>query len=210
MGGRNKIDLTGKRINFLTVLGPLKNNGKRIMWSCKCDCGVIIEVAGGHLCSKGRTTRSCRDCLYKRLTKHGKANSQSNKAWQDMKARCNRPTSTGYKNYGGRGIIYCVEWELFENFYTDMGDPPSKLHSLDRIDVNGNYCKENCRWATMKEQSRNKRSNRVIEINGVKKCLSEWCEIYKIKYCSVWGRERDGMNIIDAITKPKKVKTTNQ
>ena len=90
-----------------------------------------------------------------------------------MKHRCLNPNAKKYADYGGRGIKICDRWlESFENFYRDMGERPSKKHSIDRIDNNGNYCPENCRWVTMKEQARNKRTNRTMLYNGKKICVS--------------------------------------
>lgn len=203
--GSNAIDLLGKKINFLTVLRKEKTVNGRSMWLCRCDCGNEIVVGGRHLYSKKtRTTKSCRSCLYKRITKHGKSNSQENKAWKDMKARCNNYKTTGYENYGGRGISYCAEWETFDVFYRDMGDAPSKKHSLDRVDVNGNYCKENCRWATKQQQARNQRTNIKITYKNETKILVEWSEFLGIKYGVLLYRIKNGWSIEDAFTTPVK------
>lgn len=90
-----------------------------------------------------------------------------------MKYRCSKKSCPEYKHYGGRGITFCKAWLSFENFYKDMGDCPPKL-SLDRIDNNGNYEPENCRWATRSQQLRNTRANRLITYNGKTKCMTEW------------------------------------
>jgi len=201
MIAHNRIDLTGKRINFLTVIKAAKSEGKYSMWWCRCDCGKKLKVAGRHLHSKGRTTRSCRDCLYKRLTKHGMADTKEYRVWLELRNRCNDKKDAAYKNYGGRGISYSKDWESFDVFFKDMGFAPSKEYSIDRIDNNGNYCKENCRWATKIQQARNVRSNRLVEINGETKCLAEWCEIYGISYVSIWSMGRRGISTIDAINK---------
>ncbi len=97
--------------------------------------------------------------------------------WSDMKQRCNNPNHKKYKNYGGRGIKICPEWLIFENFYKDMGRKPGKQYTLDRKDNDGNYCKENCRWATQVEQNRNRTDNRFVKIELDNKTISEWAEI---------------------------------
>lgn len=93
--------------------------------------------------------------------------------WARMKARCDNPNNPKYKHYGGRGISYCAEWKEFKGFYSDMGDPAPKM-SLDRIDVNGNYHKDNCRWATNLTQSNNRRTNRFLTFQGETLSVAEW------------------------------------
>ncbi len=106
---------------------------------------------------------------------HDMSRTPEYKIWIGMKARCNNEKDTGYKNYGGRGIKVCERWiNSFENFYEDMGGRPEGNYSIERKDNNGNYCKENCYWATKKEQANNRRSNRLIEYNGEIHSLSEW------------------------------------
>lgn len=101
------------------------------------------------------------------------------RAWYHMKSRCNNPNDASYKNYGGRGIYVCERWngpDDFFNFLTDMGERPSPQHSLDRIDVNGPYSPDNCRWATKVQQQRNTRSNKILEYNGKCQTAVEWAE----------------------------------
>lgn len=108
--------------------------------------------------------------------KHGMDGTPVYKAWISLKARCNNKKDKDYKDYGGRGIKVCDRWlHSFENFYKDIGDKPTSKHSIDRIDNNGNYCKENCRWATIYEQNNNRRSTRYIEYKGDKMSLFQWC-----------------------------------
>lgn len=102
------------------------------------------------------------------------------KIWQDMKARCKNKNLSCYKNYGGRGIKVCERWKLFINFFEDMGAPPTDSHCLDRVNNDGHYCKENCRWTTQKSQMRNMRRNHLITHNGETKCLQEWADIFSI------------------------------
>ena len=97
-----------------------------------------------------------------------------------MLSRCNNPKNQSFKHYGGRGIKVCERWHDLKLFYEDMGDMPES-RSIDRIDVNGDYTPENCRWANSNQQGRNKRNNRILEYNGEKKCLTEWAETLNIK-----------------------------
>lgn len=99
-------------------------------------------------------------------------------SWQHMNDRCYNSNHAFYKDYGGRGISVCERWrKSFTNFLDDMGERPSKLHTIDRIDGNGNYEPDNCRWATRKEQARNRKTNRLIAFNGVTRTLAEWSEL---------------------------------
>lgn len=98
------------------------------------------------------------------------------KIWIDMRQRCDNGNRHNYKHYGGRGISVCDRWQVFENFYSDMGDRPTIQHSLERNDTNGNYCPENCRWATVIEQRNNMRSNRWIEVDGVRRTIGSWAK----------------------------------
>lgn len=165
-----KIDMTGKVIGRLTVIeraGADKNGQAK--WLCSCECGNQSVVLGGNL-RKGNTF-SC-GCLHKENTgnmsrKHGLSTTSSTSElkdeygiWVAMNSRCNNPKHNGYELYGGRGIKVCDRWSDVSLFLQDMGSRPSKSHSIDRIDVNGNYEPDNCRWATLSEQSRNKRARK--------------------------------------------------
>ena len=114
-----------------------------------------------------------------------------------MRGRCFNKLDKRYSYYGKRGIVVCKRWELFENFFKDMGPKPSKTHSIDRIDNNGPYSKENCRWATKTEQAGNKRNNIVVKFNGKTKCLAAWARetgisqsLLKYRLRAKWGVER--------------------
>lgn len=99
-----------------------------------------------------------------------------------MKARCERESEKAFKHYGGRGIKVCERWQEFSNFFKDMGQPPTPAHTIERIDNDGPYSPDNCRWATMDEQRLNTRKTIRITVNGVTKCLAEWSRIYGINY----------------------------
>lgn len=148
-----------------------------ILWICKCDCGKVTVVRSKNLISGN--TKSC-GCLRKEIvkemgTKHGKWDSRERRAWSNMKTRCFNPRSKNYKYWGGRGISICDRWlgdHGFENFFEDMGECPEGL-TLDRRDNDGNYSKENCRWADRKTQNENRRS-KVLDFVKEKGLLNEF------------------------------------
>ncbi len=139
-------------------------------------------------------------------TTHGMSRTSEHRAWLRIKSRCYNPNFAGYKNYGGRGITMCDRWlNSFENFYEDMGDKPSEDLSLDRIDNDGNYEPENCRWATSKQQNRNQSQSVFLTINGETKHVAEWCEISGIKHSVCKNRLWKGWSPEDAVfKKPRK------
>ena len=170
------IDITGHRFGRLVALGMIKQ--KPTTWLCQCDCGCVHAVVTGSL--RRGFTKSC-GCLQKeglsaRRKSHGMTGTPTYGSWVEMRVRCNNANTPNYHRYGGRGITICDRWQKFENFYEDMGEKPSEIHSLDRIDNDGNYEPDNCKWSTPKEQSRNCCTNRLITINGRTECVSFWAE----------------------------------
>ena len=145
--------------------------------------------------------------MAKANTKHGAAPHRGYtklyNTWLRMKGRCNRPTATSYQYYGGRGISVCDAWQHDFQAFRDwaLANGYREGLSIDRIDVNGNYCPENCRWITMAEQQRNKRNVPKISWNGETHTLTEWADILGIKYGTLWKRLHDGMTIDEAFTK---------
>lgn len=170
---------------------------------CKCDCGAIVNL-GKYQISNNVNYKSCRYCSSKNLITHGLVNTPEYTSWSKMKSRCLNPKDDSYKDYGARGILVCQDWiDSFEVFYSDMGKRPTIKHTLDRFpNVNGNYEPSNCRWATRKEQQRNRRNSFKATINGIEKTVMEWSEIYGVKYDTLEGRIRGGMTALEAVTKP--------
>lgn len=133
--------------------------------------------------------------------RHGMSKSSEFEAWHSMKQRCSNPNYKNYKWYGGRGIRVCDRWlNSFTDFYGDMGKRPSNKYSLDRIDVNGNYEPDNCKWSTAKEQHNNKRTNKVIEVNGRTQTIQQWCDELGINSHTVYKRLSRGWLTERALT----------
>jgi len=168
-----KIDLTGHKYRMLSVVSFARTGADgHSVWNCVCDCGVAVQVAGNHL-RKANGTASCGCAKRKHYESMSGGYTSMYRRWLSMRERCNNPLAKSYKHYGGRGIRVCPEWEDYLTFKRDMGDCP-KGRSLDRIDNNGDYCKENCRWATVVEQAENTRAVRKIAFNGQTRTLSAW------------------------------------
>lgn len=179
------IDLNGKIFDKLTILNRVKNSKSgNAQWLCLCECGNNKFISGSDII-KGKT-KSCgcirKETTTKRNLKHGHSKRQNSSSiymiWANIIQRCTNPKHIGYKNYGGRGIIVCDRWNpkrggSFENFLEDMGERPLGL-TIDRINNDKGYHKSNCRWRTIKEQSRNKRNNIFISFNGKTQCVTDW------------------------------------
>lgn len=142
--------------------------------------------------------------------KHGLSKSKTYLAWRNLKSRCDNKNDIRYKSYGARGITVCDEWQSFEAFYRDMGEAPESM-SIDRKDNDGPYCKENCRWATNKEQGNNKTTNHVIDFAGKKQTLTQWAREIGLSPDTLERRiNKLKMPINKALTmplRPKKSKT---
>ena len=179
-----KIDadsVIGAKFNKLTILSVLEPVGGHRRCICKCDCGNIKEYSL-YAVKKGGT-KSC-GCIRNEVVigTHHMSKTKEHKAWRHIKERCLNPNSKHYSDYGGRGISVCEQWvNDFERFFADMGKAPSSRHSIDRIDVNGNYEPGNCRWATRTQQNRNRRITIYITYNGKKKSTREWEDLLGLR-----------------------------
>lgn len=161
---------------------------------CVCECGNEKIIMNGNL--KNGKTKSCGCLNREKLSlraKHKMHGTQEYTAWNNMWTRCTNIKSDRYKNYGGRGITVCKEWEIFTNFINDIGMKPSINHSIGRIDNNGNYCKNNCRWETPLQQKTNTTTTVLIEFNGVKKIASEWAKEFNISEFKIRQRFARGI-----------------
>lgn len=168
--GRKRIDITGQKFGRLTAIKlDSADPGQVSRWLFKCECGNervirIDSVTTGNAQSCGCYKKECAIANGQKTPKktHGLYKSREYRAWVALINRCENPRNADYSKYGGRGISVCARWRHnFTDFYTDMGQRPSANHSIDRIDVNGNYEPSNCRWATKSEQQKNKRPKKI-------------------------------------------------
>lgn len=201
-------DLTGKKFDKLKVVSRaddyIKPNGHKIIqWHCVCECGNEVTVRAEYLTS-GHT----KSCGCKRLVSHTKTYGQTNtrlyKIWIGIKERCCNPKRNNYYLYGGRGIKLCDEWLNFENFYHwSVNNGYSNELTIDRIDNDLDYSPSNCRWATNKQQSNNRRSNRIIKYNGESHTLQEWSKITGINSNTIRMRiDKYGWSVEKALFYP--------
>jgi len=176
-----------------------RRHKQRTIYKCKCDCGNIVYVPSNSLITGN--TKSCGCLFIEHITLHGMTKTREYNSWQSMLSRCNNPKNMQYRNYGGRGITVCDEWKnSFENFLKDMGERPENT-SLDRIDVNGNYSPNNCRWATKAEQARNKRQTIWITFDEKTQCLTDWANEIGISSEGLRYRLKN-TTVNNALTKP--------
>lgn len=208
MGKTSKQSMVGKKYGILEVISEIKERNKNghILYNVKCECGKEKKVLGASL--RAGTSRSCNRCHI--LTgSHGMCKSKEYKAWQSIKDRCLNVNNTNYKNYGGRGILVCDLWKnSFENFYRDMGG--SKGLTIDRIDVNGNYEKNNCRWVDEKIQARNRRNNLNFTYKEETICMSELCSKINMPISTFFNRIKRGWSIEKCIETPINIKYRNK
>jgi hypothetical protein len=205
-----RIDISGQRFGSLVALEDLgTTDGKQgdHRWRCQCDCGRTHVVYGVHL-RFGRI-RSCGNkCPHhpRRPQKHGGDRTLLS-LWRNMLSRCENQSNSRFASYGGRGISVCAEWHVFERFCLDMGPRPSREHSLDRVNNDGNYEPGNCRWATRLEQQRNMRSNRLLTWDGETLTLSAWAERAGLSGTVLATRLRRGWSMGEALAPRKFVRS---
>ena len=202
------LDLTGQRFGRLTAIERIGSTERgSALWRCKCDCGNEKAVSAAILRSGNIKSCGCFRSEYMSATRssHRMTGTRIYKTWLGVKSRCYRKGDKEYANYGGRGIKVCEEWHTFEPFYEwAMNSGYADGLTIDRINVNGDYTPENCRWATRKEQSNNKRTCRMITYNGETKNLTQWAEMYEMRADTLSYRLRKGWDIERALTEKVK------
>lgn len=198
----------GQTIDQFTIQSKQTIDGKTF-YNGVCSCGKNIKKMSHQLsCLNVR----CVDCgnlasgKKRRTFTNEHKDSSEYRTWSNMKNRCSNKKYYLYHRYGGRGITVSLEWEnSFEQFYSDMGGKPTPQHSIDRINNDLGYSKENCKWSTSIEQSNNRKTNRIIEMDGETKSLAEWCREYNISYSLVQSRmDRFGLRLKEAIVQGDK------
>lgn len=196
----------GDKFGRLTVIGKAGVKNKQLIWECLCSCGTVKDVAGASL-TKG-LTKSC-GCYRNEVSSarckdnktHGQTNSRAYAIWLGMKTRCLNKKHKLYPEWGGRGISIDPAWTVFEKFLEDMGHPPENL-SLERVHNDRGYSKENCIWATPKQQSNNTRTNVVLEFAGRKQTATQWAEELGFKPYQILLRIARGWSTQRALTTP--------
>lgn len=187
-------DLTGQKFGRLTAIRRVENLPPygQARWLFKCECGSDIVIFGYSAAHGKQKSCGCYERDNPPRLKHGGTGTPEFRSWTGMRARCMNKNNAAYHLYGGRGIKICERWGKFDNFLADMGPRPSKSHSLDRVNPNGDYEPSNCRWASHSQQVRNRRLTVTYTHNGETLSLPEWAERFCIPYPTVWTRHKNG------------------
>lgn len=215
---KTSIDIAGQVFGRLTAIKRIRvGTPATLKWLCTCFCGNQVSVTSSKL--RSGHTRSCgclhSECVSKLFRKHGHSgtinthsgvktkHSATYMTWASMKTRCLNIKRKTWKNYGGRGISMDPRWNDFSCFLEDMGERPPGT-TLDRVDNNGDYSKENCRWATWREQANNRRSSILINYNNKIQTMTEWCRELNMPVPTFFGRLKKGWSIEKVIETPRR------
>jgi hypothetical protein len=206
---KTSLSSVGQKFGQLTVTSvligkPDKRGRCPITAICKCDCGKTHTSLLCHIRSGKTVSCGCYKAMNssKRFTKHGLSKSKEYRAWQSMKDRCHNPRNPRFRDYGGRGIRVCEKWRNdFSSFYKDVGHMPSAGYEADRKNNEGDYDPRNFRWATLKEQARNKRTSHNITYKNQTRTLAEWSEMMGISRSVLHYRLKKGWSVERVLTK---------
>ena len=205
-------DITGQRFGYLTVIEKAGSDPKRAEWRwlCRCDCGNLTIVPSYRLRHGGVTSCGCHQFDRNFCSKKAKNNPRLWRIYRGMLTRCTNPKYEYYYRYGGRGIKVCDEWNTFDAFcdwaLANGFDPnaPARQISIDRIDVDGDYSPQNCRFANAKEQANNTSKNRYVTAFGKTQTISQWADETGIKRSTLYGRLfKCGWSVEEALSIPK-------
>lgn len=198
----------GTKINRLTIIKRVATKKSGVYYLCRCDCEKETVVYCASILDE--KTKSCgcykRDLLNNHNKSHNLGKTRQYAIWNGVMQRCFNPKRDVYRYYGGRGITCDPRWKKFVNFWEDMKDTYSDELTLDRINNDGNYCKENCHWVTMTVQMNNMTSNHYLEIDGVKKSLSDWARKKNMSINTIYSRIQKGWSDYDAVCTPPRAK----
>lgn len=184
-------DIGGRRYHRLVAVRLVGRSKKGNLWECLCDCGGIKVTTAGLLNANAIRSCGCRKSLG--TATHLMTETRIYRIWRSMRTRCNNPNTNNYDDYGGRGIKVCPEWSDFNCFYNDMKDGYEDHLQLDRVDNDADYCKENCKWSTRAEQTRNKRNNYWFEAGGLRMIKMDWAERWEVSHTTLNNRMKQGL-----------------
>lgn len=204
------INIAGQRFGRLTVIERVESPRAQAQWRCVCDCGkeTVVrsqDLRNGHTKSCGCYGLEVSVSHTPSFSTHKESRSRLYRVWIGMKGRCNNCKNKAYSYYGGRGIKVCQDWDESYALFRDwaLANGYQENLTIDRIDVNGNYCHENCRWVSMKVQMNNTRANRRITLNGETKTMAEWSESTGLSYETIRNRTIKGKPADEVLQMPK-------
>lgn len=202
---RDAQNFTGVRVNGLTVLEYVGSASHDTIWSCRCDCGMVVNMRGLRLRHGSVVSCGCRPMPAPPNKSHGESPGSNNysaeyRVWHGIKTRTSNPNRKDSKNYLGRGIGMCAEWRgSFPAFLEHVGRRPSAQHSLGRIDNDGGYEPGNVRWETLIQQANNTRSNRIVTVADKSMTVAQWSRFLGVKPHLLYGRVERGKAIDEVI-----------